>query len=267
MNKIIEKEWLSSNIIRLRLESEVSQKCKPGQFVIIRVSELGERIPLTIYNFDKSNNYIELVFQVVGVTTEKLSKLETGDFVLDLLGPLGTPVEKISGKKVLAIAGGLGIAPLLSQVKHISNSEIDTIYGARNRESLVLMDKLKEASQVIEVYTDDGSFGQKGRVTDNLNNLLAEKEYDQVLAIGPVPMMAAVSEITKMFNVPTRVSLNPIMVDGTGMCGGCRVTVANVVKFACVDGPDFDGHLVNFSELGTRLNMFNDRGHKCVIKE
>ena len=267
MSLILLKEWLNENVVKLRVDSIISQKCKPGQFVMIRVSELGERIPLTIYDYSRHDNYIELIFQIVGVTTDKLSHLDVGDKIMDLLGPLGNPISSLKENKVLVVAGGLGIVPMLAHLKKVYAKTIDGIYGVKKQDSLVLLEELRECVSNLSIFTEDGSYGSKGYVSNDLAVMLTNQKYDHVIAIGPIPMMSAVVDITKRYNIPTSVSLNPIMVDGTGMCGGCRVKVSGEVKFACIDGPEFEGLEVDFDELIIRSNIYTERGHNCVCEK
>ncbi|MFP4457701.1 MAG: sulfide/dihydroorotate dehydrogenase-like FAD/NAD-binding protein [Clostridia bacterium] len=268
MYEIVKRDDLTKGIVRISVSAErIAKKCRPGQFVMIRVSNNGERIPLTIYDYDKELGVIELVYQIVGVTTKKLSLLNVGDKIMDLLGPLGTPASKIISNNILAIAGGLGIVPLLSQIREYEKEKITAIYGASNMDSLVLKEELENYANATYYYTEDGSFGKKGFVTKDLEEMLKNNNFEQVLAIGPIPMMEAVVKITREFNIPTRVSLNPIMVDGTGMCGGCRVRVGTETKLACVDGPEFNGLFVDFDQLKNRVQMYEKRGHDCAIKK
>lgn len=261
MSEVVEKEALSPQIVRLRIDAPViARKRRPGQFVILRVHEKGERIPLTVVDSDPDMGTITLIFQVVGKTTHMLSKLEKGEKILDLVGPLGKPTEIERFGTVVVVGGGIGAAvayPIAKGMKDAGNRVI-TILGARNRGLLILEGELAKVSDEMIVTTDDGSYKRHGMVTEPLQELLEKGEIDEVLAIGPVPMMRAVSEITKSYNVRTQVSLNPIMVDGTGMCGACRVNIAGRIKFACVDGPEFDGHQVDFSDLQMRLTAYRE---------
>ncbi|MBW2095825.1 MAG: sulfide/dihydroorotate dehydrogenase-like FAD/NAD-binding protein [Deltaproteobacteria bacterium] len=259
MPEVLQKDVLSTQIVRLRIKAPViAQKRKPGQFVILRVHAKGERIPLTIVDSDRDTGTITLIFQVVGKTTHMLSKLKKGDNILDLVGPLGKPTEIERFGTVVVLGGGIGAAvayPIAKGMKHAGNRVI-TILGARGKDLLILEEELASVSDEIIVTTDDGSYKRHGNVTEPLKELLENGKIDEVLAIGPVPMMRAVSEMTKSYNVRTQVSLNPIMVDGTGMCGACRVNIAGRIKFACVDGPEFDGHQVDFSDLQMRLTAY-----------
>ncbi|NLF34645.1 MAG: sulfide/dihydroorotate dehydrogenase-like FAD/NAD-binding protein, partial [Clostridiales bacterium] len=239
----------------------VARKAQPGQFIILRIDEAGERIPLTIAGYDREAGTITVIFQKVGATTRRLGLLEEGDFLQDFVGPLGKPsdLEGKSGKKIAVVGGGLGIAIAYPQAKalHEVGAEVDVIVGFRNTSLFILTEELKAVCSRLFVMTDDGSNGHKGFVTDALEaQLKAGVRYDEVIAIGPLPMMRAVSKLTAEYNIPTVVSMNPIMIDGTGMCGGCRLTVGGQTKFACVDGPEFDGHLVDFDEAIARSRMY-----------
>ncbi|HHW30310.1 MAG TPA: sulfide/dihydroorotate dehydrogenase-like FAD/NAD-binding protein [Clostridiaceae bacterium] len=279
MYKILKKEVLNPSVKLMEIEAPfVARKAEPGQFVIIRVNEKGERIPLTIADFDRDKGTVTIIFQEVGKTTELLGSLNEGDSILDFVGPLGVPshVEEYRNKKVAVIGGGLGTAIAYPQAKKLynNNAEVDVIIGFRNKDLIILEDKLKEISNRLFVTTDDGSNGNKGFVTDVLKRLLEEgNKYELVIAIGPLVMMKAVSNLTKHYGIKTIVSMNPVMIDGTGMCGGCRVTVGGKTKFACVDGPDFDGHEVDFDEAIRRQAMYKNEEikslemHRCRIKE
>ncbi len=261
MPQVVQKEVLSSQIIRLKIAAPViARKRRAGQFVIVRVHERGERIPLTIVDSDSHNGTITLIFQVVGKTTHMLSELGKGDNILDLVGPLGraTEIERLG--TVVVVGGGIGAAvayPIAREMKNVGNRVI-TILGARSRDLLILEEELTSVSDEIIVTTDDGSYKRHGMVTEPLKEVLDQWKIDEVFAIGPVPMMQAVSRMTESFHVRTQVSLNPIMVDGTGMCGACRVNVAGRIKFACVDGPEFDGHQVDFLDLQMRLTAYRE---------
>jgi len=270
MFKIISKTQLSPAVIRFVLEApRVAANAKPGQFVILRVSGKGERIPLTIADFDAAAGTITIVVQELGKTTAALGLLNEGDSVPDLVGPLGHPtkIEKIG--TVCAIAGGVGVAeiiPVAGAFKGAGNRVLGII-GARNRELLILEDEMKQACDALTVMTDDGSYGKKGFVTDALAEFIAgQVSLDVVYAIGPVPMMKAVSALTARHGIRTVVSLNPIMVDGTGMCGACRVTIGGKTRFACVDGPEFDAHQVNWDELNARLALFKTEEKDALDK-
>jgi len=259
MAKIAVKEMLTQEIVKLEVISPiVARKRKPGQFVMIRVDEKGERIPLTIVDSDPEEGTVTIIFQIVGKTTNKLSRLNKGDNILDFVGPLGKPTEIDLFGTVAVVGGGIGIAvayPIARGMQEAGN-EVLAILGARSGDLIVLEREVEKVSDEIIVTTDDGSYKRKGMVTEPLKELLDSRKIDLVVAIGPVPMMRAVSELTKNYGVKTIVSLNPIMVDGTGMCGACRVTIGNSTKFACVDGPEFDGHEVDFSDLTRRLTAY-----------
>jgi ferredoxin--NADP+ reductase len=259
MAKITEKKILTPQVFQLKVLSPlIAIKRKPGQFVILRVNEKGERIPLTIVDSDPEKGTVTVVFQVVGKTTSMLSQLEEGDEILDFAGPLGKPTDIESFGTVVVVGGGIGIAvayPIAKAMKEAGNRVL-SITGARTEDLLVLEEEVAAVSDEIIVTTDDGSYKRKGLVTEPLKELLETRKIDQVLAIGPVPMMRAVSEVTRPYGVKTVVSLNPIMVDGTGMCGSCRVSVGGKIKFGCVDGPEFDGHQVDFADLSRRLNAY-----------
>ncbi len=277
MYKILEAKTLAENIYEMKIFAPwVAKKCLPGQFVILRVDEKGERIPLTISDYDRNLNSVSIVFQVVGASTLRLSKLNVGDSVYDFVGPLGNPSEIISNfsefknKNIIFIAGGVGSAPVYPQVKWLSNNGLkpDVIIGARTKDLLILTEETRAICNNLYIATDDGSFGFNGRVTDMLTSLVnSGKKYDLCVAIGPVIMMKFVSLLTKTLNIPTIVSMNPIMVDGTGMCGACRVTVGSEVKFACVDGPEFDGHLVDFDEAIKRQTLYKTFEGRAYLKE
>lgn len=260
MAKILKKEVLAPNIKKfVVLAPEVAQKALPGQFVIVRVCEEGERIPLTIADFDKKKGTVTIVFQEVGKTTYHLGTLNEGEEILDFVGPLGKPSEIEKFGTVCCIGGGVGtpeIYPVARALKEIGNY-ILVIIGARTKELVIMENEMRKVADEIYITTDDGSYGMKGLVTDALKKLLVEnKKIDRVIAVGPVIMMKAVSELTKEYNIKTIVSLNPMMLDGTGMCGICRVEIGGETKFACVDGPEFDGHLVNYDLLMARLRTY-----------
>ncbi len=278
MYKILKKRLLVNGIYLMDIEAKrVAKSCKPGQFVIVRDNEKGERIPLTICDYDSNIGSVTIVFQAVGVGTIRLSNLNEGDFICDFVGPLGQPsefvnenIEDLKNKKILFIAGGVGTAPVYPQVKYLKNLEIDcdVIIGARNKDLFILTDEIKLETKNLYLTTDDGSNGNRGLVTDVLKDLVVNKgiKYDLVIAIGPMIMMKFVSLVTKELGIKTIVSLNPIMVDGTGMCGACRVTVGDTVKFACVDGPEFDGHLINFDEAIKRQAMYKSEEGREKLK-
>ena len=270
MYRIVKKRKLNETVEEMTIEAPyVARKCKPGQFVIVIVEDGGERIPLTIADYDRENKTVTIIYQMVGYSTKLLGTKQEGEFISAIAGPLGNPVEFHGVKRVLGIAGGVGAAPLYPQIKELvkNGAEADIIIGGRSESYVILDDKFKEIAKNVYVATNDGTKGAQGFVTDILNTLIAEGEkYDEVIAIGPVIMMKAVVEITKKLGIKTSVSLNPIMIDGTGMCGGCRVTIGNEVKFACVDGPDFDGFEVDFDELMRRQGIYKkEEEHKCRI--
>lgn len=240
---------------------KIAAKALPGQFVIIRANETAERIPLTIADANKEEGTISVIFQKVGRSTKIIGMLKEGDFLLDFVGPLGTPSELEGMKKVAVIGGGLGCAIAYPQAKFLynNNAHVDVIAGFRSKELVILENEMKNACSTLHIMTDDGSYGSKGLVTDKLKELIdAGANYDAVIAIGPIVMMKFVSLLTAKYGIKTIVSMNPIMIDGTGMCGGCRVTVDGKIKFACIDGPDFDGHLVDFDELIRRNRTYID---------
>lgn len=250
MFKIVEREELNPTVTRFVVDAPaVARKAEAGQFIILRVDEKGERIPLTIADFDREKGTVTVIAQVVGGTTEKLNRIPAGGFISDFVGPLGRPSELDGLKKVAVIGGGVGCAIALPTAKklHKLGAEVHSIIGFRNKDLVILENDFAACSDKLSVLTDDGSYGKKGLVTDELRNLIESGEqYDEVIAIGPVIMMKFVCKLTKEFGIKTVVSMNPIMVDGTGMCGGCRLLVGGETKFACVDGPEFDGHLVDF---------------------
>lgn len=262
MFEIVHREEMAEGTVVLNeiTAPSIAAKAKPGQFVIIRANEGGERIPLTMAETDKEKGTITIIYQVVGKSTALFKNLNVGDSYLNVIGPLGKPthIEKVG--RVTCVGGGTGVAviyPITSGYKKAGN-EVTAIIGARTRELLILEDKMRAASHVLMVCTDDGSYGHHGFVTDVLKEILEREGTDLVIAVGPVPMMKFTCELTKKYRVKTIVSLNPIMVDGTGMCGCCRVTVGGRTRFACVDGPEFDGHEVDFNELGHRLQTYID---------
>lgn len=260
MYKIISKRELNQNIYMLEVEAPfIANKARPGQFIILRVDEWGERVPFTVAATNKAAGTVSIIFQVLGKSTMKLAALSQGDSILNFVGPLGNATELDGYKKVAVVGGGLGNAIAYPQAKylHDSGAEVDVIAGFRTKELMILEDELKASSHRLLICTDDGSYGEKGFVTNVLEKQIVEGAgYDCVIAIGPLPMMKFVSLVTKKYNIKTIVSMNPIMIDGTGMCGGCRVTVGGQVKFACVDGPDFDGHEVDFDEAMKRLGTY-----------
>ena len=279
MFKILQKERLNDSVTRMVVQApRVAKKAGPGQFIILRIDENGERIPLTIAGYDREQGTVTIIFQKVGKTTIHLDELEAGDALLDFVGPLGRVSEygDVKGKRVAVIGGGLGIAIAYPQAValHELGAKVDVIVGFRNIGLAILLDELQAAAENLIVMTDDGSNGDKGFVTDALKRQLdAGVQYEHVIAIGPMPMMRAVCEMTRPAKIHTVVSMNPIMIDGTGMCGGCRLTVGGETKFACVDGPEFDGHLVDFDEAMKRSRMYSEEEklskekHVCRMKE
>ena len=256
MFKIVRKQSLNPTVTLMEVEAPlVARKCEPGQFIILRAKEDGERIPLTIAGYDREKGTITIIFQIVGGTTEILNSLEEGDFIQDFVGPLGKETETEGLKKVAVVGGGVGcaIAYPVAKKLHDNGCEVHSIVGFRSEDLIILEDEFRAASDKYVLMTDDGSKGEKGLVTAALERLIESgEEYDEVIAIGPLIMMKFVVAVTKKYNVKTVVSMNPIMVDGTGMCGGCRLTVGGKTKFACVDGPDFDGFEVDFDEAMAR---------------
>jgi len=260
VNEIVVKHSLGLGIFRLEVAyPKLARKARPGQFVILRVSEDGERFPLTVVDCDSEQGTITLIFQVAGKSTALLAAMKTGQAILGVTGPLGVPTEIERFGRVLCVGGGVGAAPLYPIAKALkrAGNHLTSILGARSKDLVILEQEFRAMSDTVCVATDDGSYGRKGFVTDVLTDVLAGGEmFERAWAIGPVPMMRATCEITRQAAIPTVVSLNPIMVDGTGMCGGCRVIVGGKVKFACVDGPEFDGHLVDFDTLAKRLSTY-----------
>ena len=260
MVKICGKKELNPTVIQMEIEApHVAGKAKPGQFIILRVDEDGERIPLTVADCDTEKGIVTIIVQIVGATTAKLCKLNVGDHITDFVGPLGTPSKLDGLKKVAIVGGGVGcaIAYPLAKKLYKNGAVVHSIVGFRNKDLVILEDEFRAVSTELFIGTDDGSYGTKGLVTDQLKSLLdAGEQYDEVIAIGPAIMMKFVCRLTKEYGVKTTISMNTIMVDGTGMCGGCRLTVGGETKFACVDGPDFDGHLVDFDEVMKRQSMY-----------
>ena len=277
MYKILRREDLNEQVVLMEIEAPiVAKKCKAGQFIILRVNEEGERIPLTVADYDREKGTVTIIFQIVGKTTKILSEKKQGEYIQDFVGPLGKASE-IEGKKVAIIGGGLGCAIADPQAKafHEAGVEVDLIAGFRNKDFVILEEEMKAACNRLHIVTDDGSYIEKALVTNKLEQLINEgNEYDLVIAIGPLVMMKFVCLLTKKYNLKTIVSMNPIMIDGTGMCGCCRVTVGGETKFACVDGPDFDGHLIDFDEVIRRSRMYSieerqsmeDHKHKCNLE-
>ncbi len=260
MFKILRKEILNPSVSLIEVDAPyIAKKAEPGQFIILRIDEKGERVPFTIADYDREKGTVTIIFQVVGATTERLNELEVGDALLDFVGPLGTASHFEGVKKAAIIGGGLGTAIAYPQAKklHSMGVEVDMINGFRNLDFIIIEDECRKACTNLYTMTDDGSNGNKGFVTAKLEELIKNGEkYDVVVAIGPLVMMKAVCDLTREYGIKTIVSMNPVMIDGTGMCGGCRVTVGGETKFACVDGPDFDGHLVDFDQAIRRSKMF-----------
>ncbi|MBN1621842.1 MAG: sulfide/dihydroorotate dehydrogenase-like FAD/NAD-binding protein [Endomicrobiales bacterium] len=278
MFKIISKKILAPNVKQIQvIAPEISKRVKAGQFIILRINELGERIPLTVASTDINQGSITLIFQEIGKTTSALGTLNVEDSILDIVGPLGHPTDMKKLGTVAAIGGGVGVAEILPVAKAYrdAGNKVIGIIGARNKELVILENEMQQACDELHITTDDGSYKRKGFVSDVLNEIIKKGEQiNLVYAIGPVPMMKVISNLTQPQNIETIVSLNPIMVDGTGMCGACRVTVGGKTLFACVDGPEFNGHQVDWDELTKRLNMFKDKekvsldkfNHKCKCK-
>ena len=262
MYLILKKEPLNPTVTRMVIDApHIARKAEPGQFIILRVHEDGERIPLTIADFDREQGTVTIIFQIVGATTELLNHLEAGDSLHDFVGPLGRPSEVEGLKKVAVVGGGVGcaIAYPIAKKLHQLGAQVHAIVGFRSKDLVILEKEFQAASDKLVVMTDDGSYGEKGLVTNALEQLIdAGEQYDEVIAIGPLVMMKFVTQLTKQHNIKTVVSMNPIMIDGTGMCGGCRLTVGGKTKFACVDGPDFDGFEVDFDEAMARGTMYRD---------
>ena len=260
MYKIVKKQPLNPTVTRMEIEAPlIAKKAKPGQFIILRVDENGERIPLTVAGYDREKGTVTIIFQIVGATTEKLNHLNEGECLHDFVGPLGVPTHVDGLKKVCVIGGGVGcaIALPIAEELHAMGAEVTSIIGFRNQDLVILEEEFKACSDPFTLMTDDGSYGEKGNVTAPLKTLLENGErFDEVIAIGPLIMMKFVCLTTKEYGQKTVVSMNPIMVDGTGMCGGCRLTVGGKTKFACVDGPDFDGHEVDFDEAMSRSRSY-----------
>lgn len=279
MYKIVKKEWLNKEICLMEVYAPlVAKAAKPGQFLIVKIDEKGERIPLTICDFDKEKGTVTIVFFVIGESTELMGKLEVGESFRDVIGPLGREsefvhenIEELKNKRFLFVAGGVGTAPIYPQVKWFKNHglDADVVIGAKNKDIMILENELKAVAKNLYIATDDGSYGFHGLVTDLIEDLIKNqgKKYDHIVAIGPMIMMKFVCLKTKEFGIPTTVSLNPLMIDGTGMCGACRVSIGDKIKFACVDGPEFDGHLVNFDEAMKRQQMYKTEEGRAYLKE
>ena len=262
MFEIIEKTPLNPTVVKIVINAPlIARKAQPGQFVILRATDKSERIPLTIADENPEKGTIALIYQIVGAGTMELNSLNQGDSLCDLVGPLGTATETEGLKKVCIVGGGVGcaIAYPVAKKLHSLGCEVHSVVGFRNRDLVILEDDFRSVSNEMKIMTDDGSYGEKGLVTNALEALIqAGNQYDRVIAIGPLIMMKFVCQLTKKYNIPTIVSMNPIMIDGTGMCGGCRLTVGGETKFACVDGPDFDGHLVDFDEAMARGSVYRE---------
>ncbi len=270
MYEIIRKEKLNELVELMEIKAPyVSRRCEPGQFIILIVEEGGERIPLTIADFDREAETVTIIYQVVGYSTRRLSEKTQGECINDFVGPLGHPAPLPEARRVLGIGGGVGIAPIYPQLKKMKElgANVDVILGGKSEEYIILGEQIEAVCDEVYYATNDGSKGIRGFVTDQLKDLIRKgRKYDLIIAIGPLVMMKAVCEITRELNIKTNVSLNPIMIDGTGMCGGCRVSVGGEIKFACVDGPDFDGHMVDFDEAMNRQNMYKEEEeHMCRL--
>ena len=267
MYKILSAEELSAGVKSFIVEAPmVARKCQAGQFIILRIDEAGERIPLTIADYDREKGTIQLIFQEVGDTTRQLGTLKAGEALLDVAGPLGKATEIENYGTVVCIGGGIGVAPVypIARAYKKAGNRVVSIIGARNADLLIMEKEMRSVSDVLHITTDDGSAGRKGLVVDPLKDMIAAGEkIDRVMAIGPMVMMRGVAEVTRPYGIHTLVSLNPIMVDGTGMCGGCRCSVGGETKFACVDGPEFDGHAVDFNGLMSRARMYQTQERQC----
>ena len=277
MFKILKAEQLSANVyLKVVYAPRVAKTCEPGQFIIVRLDEVSERIPLTICDYDRENGTVTIVFQPVGASTQKMVDLKEGDYFADFVGPLGCPselgtddLEEVKKKKILFVAGGVGTAPVYPQVKwlHEHGIDADVIVGAKTKDLLIFEEDMRKVAGNLYICTDDGSYGFSGMVTGMIEKLVEEgKQYDLCVAIGPMIMMKFACLTTKKLNIPTIVSMNPIMVDGTGMCGACRVIVGDEVKFACVDGPEFDGHKVDFDQAMKRQTMYKSEEGRAALK-
>lgn len=277
MYKIVKKRFLNDNTFEMVIEApRVSKNCMPGQFIILKIDDQGERVPLTIADYNRENGTITIVVQAIGATTTKLSYLNEGDYIEDFAGPIGMPseltkenIEDLKKKKILFVGGGVGIAPIYPQAKWLFDNGIDcdVIVGARSKNILIYEDEIKNVCNNLYIATDDGSYGKKGLVTDVIQDLYNQnKKYDICISIGPLIMMKFVCKLTKELNLPTIVSMNPLMVDGTGMCGCCRITVGDEVKFACVDGPEFDGHKIDFDNVMKRSRIYKTEEGRAMLK-
>lgn len=278
MYQILKAQKLAEKIYLMEVKAPmVARACEPGEFVIVKIDEEGERVPLTICDYNRDKGTITIVFQIVGASTERMSGLREGDSFMDFVGPLGNPSEFIKEdldvlkqKKILFVAGGVGTAPVYPQVKWLKEHgiDVDVIVGSKTKDLLILTEEMEAQAGNLYITTDDGSFGRKGMVTEVITDLVENQgiHYDTCIAIGPMIMMKFVCLLTKKLEIPTVVSLNPIMVDGTGMCGACRVTVGGEIKFACVDGPEFDGHLVNFDEAMKRQQIYKTEEGRALLR-
>ncbi len=268
MYKILKKEELNSQVTLMEVQAPlIAKKCLAGQFIILRVNELGERIPLTVADYNRETGTVTIIFQKIGKTTSQLGMLNQGDCILDFVGPLGIATHVDGAKKIAVIGGGVGCAIAYPQAKafHDAGADVTLIAGFRSKDIVILENEMRDASSSFHIVTDDGTYGDKGLVTNKLEELiLAGEKFDEVIAIGPLVMMKFVCLLTKKYEIPTMVSMNPVMIDGTGMCGCCRLTVGGKVKFACVDGPDFDGHLVNFDEAIQRSSMYKNEERQAM---
>lgn len=277
MHKIVNKRALNSSVILFDIEAPlIANKAEPGQFVMLRVSEEGERTPFTIADYDREKGTVTIIVQVIGKTTKILETMEAGDYLVDFVGPLGKPTEVDNAERICIVGGGVGSAVSYAQAKKLfnNNKHVDVIMGFRNKDIVILEEEMSKVATNLYIATEDGSKGEKGFVTVVLQRLLDEgNKYDLVIAIGPMVMMRSVADLTRKYNIKTVVSMNSIMVDGTGMCGGCRVNVGGKTYFACVDGPEFDGHQVDFDSAMRRQSMYRDmekesfESHKCKLQQ
>ena len=270
MNKILKKRTLAPRVVEYVIDApKVAKHAHPGQFIILRVDEDGERIPFTICDYDRENGTVTILVQEVGYSTAKLALVPEGGFIADFVGPLGKPTDLTEYKNIVLVGGGIGSAVIYPQAKHLAatGNPATVIVGARNKELIMYEDEFHKAAKDLKLATDDGSYGVKGFVTDVLKEILEKGEADCVMAVGPMPMMRAVSNLTREYGVKTVVSMNPLMVDGTGMCGCCRVTVGGKTRYACVDGPEFDGHEIDWTEAMTRLTAYKqqEKEHLCRL--
>ena len=267
-NEIVKKIKISDSIYEMKIYAPlICKNCQPGQFVIVRTSSDSERIPLTIFKYDKIRGTISLLIQDVGYSTHELVKKEVGDYIHDFLGPLGNHTE-LKGNKILLVAGGIGVAVIYSQIKKLKaeNKTVDVILAAKTKSLIMYEDDIRNMADNLYIVTDDGSYGDKGFAVDEVNALLTKKSYDCVFAVGPMIMLKTVADATRDRKIHTVVSMNPIMVDGTGMCGSCRLTVSGKLKYACIDGPEFDGHEVDFNEAVMRNSIYKEQEHRCNIR-